>query len=96
MADVDFSGWLAKLGDTALDLTQYTVKRRIDAQYVQPFEIQRMKIQSLGADGMLYEQGYPTGQGDVVDPSGGLHLSGSTMMLLLLGGVFLLVMAEGK
>ncbi len=56
-----------------------------DAKYSQPYEIQRLRIQALGADG-IYTEGQP---GYLQGGSGqGFNATG----LLLIGGAVLLVM----
>lgn len=77
---MDWSTWVQDVSGTIL-------KGAADAQFKQPYEIERLKIQQQGQNGQMYQEGQPT---TTPAPAGGLVLTPG--LLMLVGVVVLVVM----
>lgn len=76
---MDWSTWVQNVSAGLID-------KAASAQYVQPYEIQKLQLEALGQTGY-----YREGQAGTIPPvGGGLAISGNT--LLLIGAAVLAVM----
>lgn len=57
------------------------------ARYEQPFELQKLRLQALAANGRLYPEGYP---------AGALQGGGVPLGLLLIGGAVVVYLLASK
>lgn len=72
------------------DLSASVVNKAADAKFVQPYEIDKLRMQALGELGM-YQEGQPGAGGQIVKKPGLFGMSQEMTLLVLAGGVAFLM-----
>lgn len=81
----DWSDWIQDVGKTA-------ITSAVEAQYKQPFELQKMQLQAFGPFGQPYTEGSAQGpQSSAPVPQ---TLFGFPMWMVVVGGIAAIVMIE--
>lgn len=66
------------------DVAGSVVKTAADAKFTQPYEIQRLQLQALGANGQYYPEGRPATSAAPVFNTGTLLLIGGVVLVAAL------------
>lgn len=83
---MDWSEWIQDVGKS-------TINSVVEAQYKQPFELQKMQLQALGPFGQLYSEGSAQGVQSAQAPQQAM-LFGFPMWMVVVGGIAAIVMIE--